>query len=224
MKRTALAAAGAVTLLLGACDINHHHVSGTVPGQGDLVTESRPVAGFTAVSVSGAGHLVIEQKGIESLEITAEDSLLPHIQAEVVGDRLLLGFTPGVRVSGTREVLYRLRVRDLTGIEASGASRVEVRGLDTRELASVISGASSLEASGVADAHFTVLSGASRLEAPDLRSRVVTATLAGACHALLRVSDSLVATASGGSTLEYFGDPALVTDVSGGSLVRRVGS
>lgn len=223
MRRVALTAAGAVTLLLGACDIEHHHPTGTSPGSGDLQTESRPVAGFSAVSVGGAGHLIIEQTGVESLEITAEDDLLPHIQAEVVADRLLLGFTSGVSASGTRQVRYRLTVRDLTGIEASGASRVETRGLDTPELASILSGASSLEASGAADVHFTLLSGASRLEAPDLHSRVVTATLAGASQARLRVSDSLVAAASGGSSLEYFGDPVLVTDVSGGSIVRRVG-
>jgi len=225
MKRAVLTGAlGGALTLLGGCDISHNHVTGTVTGSGNLVTESRPVGGFAAVSVSGAGHLTIEQTGVESLVITAEDNLLPHIRSEVVGDRLYLGPAPGVNVTGTREVQYRLTVRDLTGIEASGASRVEAHGLHTTQLASVFSGASSFDASGSADAHVIVLSGASRAEAPDLRSRVVTATVSGASFGVLRVSGSLVATASGGSTLEYYGSPILVTNVSGGSVIRRVGS
>ena len=225
MKRAVrTAVVGGAVLLLGACDISHNHVTGTVTGPGELVTESRPVEGFTAVSVSGAGHLIIEQTGVESLVITAEENLLPHIRSEVVDDVLRLGFAPGISVSGTREVVYRLTVRDLTGIEASGASRVEAHGLHTTQLASVFSGASSFDASGSADAHVIVLSGASRAEAPDLRSRVVTATVSGASFGVLRVSGSLVATASGGSTLEYYGSPVLVTNVSGGSVIRRVGS
>jgi hypothetical protein len=224
MRRLILAAglAGALTLL-GACEISHNRVTGTVTGTGDLVTESRPVAGFAGVSVSGAGRLVIEQTGVESLEIAAEEDVLPHIQSEVVGDWLVLGPAPGVSIHSTRAVRYRLTVRTLTGVEASGASHVEVRELNTPELASVLSGASSLEASGVATAHVTAVSGASRVEAADLRSRTVTATVSGASYALVQVSDALVATASGGSSLEYLGDPVVVSDVSGGSTVRRVG-
>jgi len=225
MKRTTLAAAVSAALgLLGACSSSTSNgVTGTATGSGELATESRPVQGFTAVSVSAAGHLIIEQTGVESLEVTAEENLLPVIRSEVRNGQLLLGFEPGVSVTATREVLYRLTVRDLAALEASGASRVEARGLDTPELASVFSGASSLTASGAADAHTIVLSGASRAEAPDLRSRVVTATLSGASYGLVRVSDSLAATASGASTLEYLGDPVVVTSVSGGSVVRRVG-
>jgi hypothetical protein len=211
-------------VLLGACDISHNHVTGNITGSGALATESRSVAGFTGVSVSGAGHLIIEQTGVESLEITADDNLLPHIRSEVVGDWLVLGFAPGVSVNGSRQVRYRLTVRRLTGIEASGASRVELHDLNTTGLASVVSGASSLEASGVATTHVTAVSGASRVEAPSLRSRTVTATVSGASDALLRVRDSLVVTASGGSSVEYYGDPVVVSEVSSGSTVRRVGS
>jgi hypothetical protein len=224
MRRLFLATGlvGALTLL-GACEINHSHVTGTVTGTGDLVSESRPVAGFTGVSVSGAGHLVIEQTGVESLEITAESDILPHLQSEVVGDWLVLGPAPGVSVHSTRAIRYRLTVRTLTGIEASGASRVVAHDMNTTDLASVVSGASALEASGVASTHVAAVSGASRVEAPDLLSRAVIAAVSGASQATVRVSDSLAVTANGGSSLEYYGDPVVVSEISGGSTVRRVG-
>jgi hypothetical protein len=182
------------------------------------------VAGFEEVSLSGAGHLIVEQSGVESLTITAEDNLLPFIRSDVQGDTLVLGFTPGANVNPTREVLYRLTVRDLTGLDVSGASRVEIHGLHTPALAAVLSGASSLTVSGSAAVQVLVVSGASRYEAEDLDSRVVTATVSGTSYGLVRASDVLTATVSGVSILEYIGHPVLTTTVSGGSSIRQVGS
>lgn len=224
MKRAMAAAAASTALVLVCgCGGSTSRVTGAATGSGSLATESRPVQGFTGVAVSGAGHLIIEQTGVESLTITADENILPIIRSDVVGDQLILGFDQGASVTTANEVLYRLTVRDLNAIAASGASRVEAHGLGTHALATVFSGASSFNASGVADSHVMVLSGASRCDAPDLNSRNLIATLSGASSGLVRVSDSLAATASGGSILEFYGDPVVVTNVSGGSVVRHAG-
>ena len=98
------------------------HPTTTILGSGLLVREAWPVGGFAAVAVSGAGHLVIERTGHESLEITAGENILPLLRAEVRGGRLILGPRPGTEMSPTREILYRLTVRELSDIEASGAT------------------------------------------------------------------------------------------------------
>jgi len=209
---------------LGACDSHDHHdVCSPQVGSGNVVTESRPVQGFAAVELSGAGHLIIEQAGVESLNVTAEDNVLPLVRSEVRNGRLVLGFEPGASVTVTREVLFRLSVRDLSEVEAVGASRVEIRGVDAAELALRLVGASDVRATGVVGRTRLTLVGASSCEAPDLHSRVLLADLSGASRARVRVSDSLEVNASGASILEYLGDPSLTTNVSGGSLVRRVG-
>lgn len=218
---------GVVLALLWGCDgsYRHHHDNGWSPvvGSGHLATESRPVHDFTSVEVTAAGHLIVEQTGVESLQVTAEDNVLPLVRSEVRNGRLLLGFEPEASVTVTHEVLFHVTVRDLTGVEASGASRAEIRGVDAAGLGLRASGASSLTAAGrAADVQLDV-SGASRCEAPDLRSRALTASVSGASYALVRASDALVVNASGASILEYLGDPDLVANVSGGSLVRRAG-
>ena len=53
-----------------------------VRGSGNVITESRTVAGFNAVELSGIGTLIIEQSDRESLEITAEDNLMRHIKSD----------------------------------------------------------------------------------------------------------------------------------------------
>jgi hypothetical protein len=73
-----------------------------------------------------------------------------------------------------------------------------------------LSGASVVDASGRTDGQVVHASGASDYHAADLTSTV-------------RVRERLVVDASGGSALEYVGDPALTLNASGGSLVRPVG-
>ena len=54
--------------------------------------------------------------GAESLEVTAEDNILPFVSTEVRGDRLYLGLQRGVSVSMSRGIEYRLTVAELTAI------------------------------------------------------------------------------------------------------------
>lgn len=192
-------------------------------GSGRLVTESRTVQGFDSVSMGGVGRLVIRHAGSESLEITAEDNILPVIRSEVRGTTLFLDLAPVSSLSPTREIVYRLAVRELNEIEATGASIIEVAGLDTERLHVRLSGASSLVASGSADRQDVEVSGASSLRAEDLRSRMVTADVSGTSQCVVRVSDRLEAKVSGVSLLEYFGDPVVIANTSGGSTLRRVG-
>ena len=123
----------------------------------------------------------------------------------------------------TRGILFRLTVRDLDEVEATGASRVEIRGVDAPELSLRFHGASSVSAQGLVERARLTLVGASHCEASGLRSRDLRANLSGASYALVWASDSLQVNASGASVLEYLGDPRLEANVSGGSLVRRVG-
>ena len=193
-------------------------------GSGIVSTEARVVAGVSAVSVRGAGQLIVEHAAVEALSITAEDNILPLLEATVVGGRLMLGPVPGSAVAPTREVVYRLSVRTLSEIEASGASRVEVTGVHERQLTIRLSGASTLTVGGTADVVRADLSGASRCHAEALSARHVQADLSGASYVIVRVLDALVARVSGMSTLEYLGSPLIDSQLSGGGALRRAGS
>src|SRR5262249_20664375 len=62
-----------------------------VIGSGKAQTISRPVAGFTQISLEGQGALTIQQTGTDSLTIEADDNILPLLTSEVSNDRLTLG-------------------------------------------------------------------------------------------------------------------------------------
>jgi hypothetical protein len=162
--------------------------------------------------------------GAESLEVSAEDNVLPLVRSEVRGGRLFLSLAANQGLSLTREIVHHVTVRELGELEASGAARVELRGVAEDSLTLRLTGASGVVAEGHCDRLELQLSGASRADIPGLRSRRVLATVSGASHALLRAEEELVANASGASVLEYLGDPLVTSSVSGASVVRRVGS
>lgn len=196
--------------------------SPVIVGSGRFVTETRQVATFSRISVTGAGHVIVTHSPSESLDVTAEDNLMALVDAAVMGDRLVLGWKPGIGSMTSHGVEFRVSVRELRGVDATGASRFDV---DTVEgdFTVTLTGASMFSGSGVAGRLGLDVSGASRCQTPDLTGRVVTATVSGASSAFLRVVDSLAVTASGASTFEFLGDPAVQAAASGGSVVRRVG-
>jgi hypothetical protein len=111
-----------------------------VRGSGNVITESRTVAGFNAVDLSGIGTLIIEQSDRESLEITAEENLMRHIKSDVSGSRLHLGGEDFVNLRPTKDIIYRLKVKNLRQIESSGLGKVEIKNLETDDLTIEISG------------------------------------------------------------------------------------
>ena len=218
-----VAVAAAVALLAGCDSSDCITCSSGDVRSGRLATESRSVEGFSAVSIHGAGALTVQHTGYESLEITAEDNILPLLESEVRGGRLVLGPVPGSSISATLPIEYRLTVRTLDDIEVSGASAVVVPDLDNEHLSVVISGASAVTLAGRAAVQAVAVSGASSYAAPDLRSRIATVDVSGASVAAVRASESLEGSVSGSSVLEYLGQPVVSLRVTGSSILRHLG-
>ncbi|MGB3564336.1 MAG: DUF2807 domain-containing protein [Thermoanaerobaculia bacterium] len=224
--RLALMLAGAIGLL--ACNSGGggggNSITGPgafVVGSGVTVTETRAVSGINGVAISGVGLLIIEQTGSESLTVTAEENILPLLTVDIVGDLLILGIQANTQINTSQEIVYRLTVRAIDRISASGAARVEATGLNTSFLEATLSGATAATLSGTAQRQTVNASGASRYDAAGLSSRFATVDISGASSAVLRVSDRLEGVVSGVAVLEYYGDP--VVTIAGGGSARRIG-
>jgi hypothetical protein len=212
----------AVLALVPGCGHDGTSVTSRVIGSGVVASESRAVTPFSSLVVTGPLQVQMQAGESGAIEITAEDNVLPLVRAEVTGDRLHLFLADG-SLTTTHAIRIRLASTGLREVEGSGAAQIEVEGLAVERLETRLSTASSLVVSGRADQHELRLSDASRCWARHLQSRGVTAFLSGASNGLVAVSESLSVRGSGASTLEYIGDPLLTLDVSGTSVVRRVG-
>jgi putative autotransporter adhesin-like protein len=224
--RLGMAAGGAALALLCACDnetMTRPDPAGRMMGSGVMASQSRAVAGFSALTVTGPVRVVLQQTGSESLVVSADDNLLPFVRSEVRGRRLYLGLTSQGSMMLVNEVVCRLSVSDLRNVEASGAARLEMSGLQAPLLTVQFSGATTGSASGGTEQLMLEVSGASRWIGADLRSQAVATNVSGTSYALVRASDSLAANVSGISVLEYYGNPAVSQNVEGLSVIRRLG-
>ena len=201
-------------VLLAACSITK--------GSGQVTTETRQVAGFTKVELSGTGELTIEKTGTESLTISAEDNILPLLTSEVSGDTLVLGTKPNAEIVPSKPITYSLTVKDLTGLSVSGSGNVRASDLTTDSLSSKISGSGTITASGTVGAQDLDISGSGGYRAEQLTSRSVKARISGSGNASVLVSDTLDVTISGSGTLTYSGDPNVTQEISGsGKLIKK---
>ena len=201
-------------VLLAACSITK--------GSGQVTTETRQVAGFTKVELSGTGELTIEKTGTESLTISAEDNILPLLTSEVSGDTLVLGTKPNAEIVPSKPITYSLTVKDLTGLSVSGSGSIRASDLTTDSLSSKISGSGTITASGTVGAQDLDISGSGGYRAEQLTSRSVKARISGSGNASVLVSDTLDVTISGSGTLTYSGDPNVTQEISGsGKLIKK---
>ncbi|MFR9805449.1 GIN domain-containing protein [Pseudonocardia sp. RS010] len=212
----ALAALASVGLAGTAC-------AGTTvtTGSGTVRTENRPVPGFDAVEFAGAGTLAIEQTGAESLEVTADEAVLPSLTSEVDGTTLTLGLREGTIPVRADRISFRVTVRELTGLTVSGAGSVTVNGVDGPELAITHGGAARVVVSGRVTRQVVDLTGVGEYDAVDLASEEADVTVSGAGSAVVDVSRSLQARVTGVGSIRYEGSPRVTQEITGLGEVTR---
>ncbi|MGH3848934.1 MAG: GIN domain-containing protein, partial [Pseudonocardiaceae bacterium] len=212
-----------------------------VAGSGRLTSRTIDLSGVTSV-VAGAAFVVLLKTGGPALAtVTMDDNLTDRIEATVTGHELRLGIKPGMSVRNAT-LSAEVTVGQLDRLDASGASRVMLNPtLTSPAVTLVVSGASAvtgpvavgqvvatvvgagtLALSGQAqDLRFNA-AGASRLPMAELTVRHLDATLSGVSHAVVAVTDTLAAQATGAAVLRYRGAPSVIRSQASGvsSIVR----
>jgi hypothetical protein len=190
-----------------------HRAGGENEGSGTSKTEARPVTGFTQVTIAAAGDVTITQSGADSLTIEADDNLLPLLTSEVAGGRLTLGVRGSI--TPKQPIRYRITVRELTGIDVSGAANVDAKDVATTALTVGLSGAGNVTVAGQAQREDISVSGAGRFDGAGLAVKSARAILSGAGSAVVQAKDELDATVTGVGSVEYVGAPKVKQNVTG---------
>ncbi len=193
-----------------------------VQGSGRVITETRDASGFQSIVVNDLGaRLFVEQTGRDSLSITTDDNIMPNVVTEVRGATLYVQRTPNYGIQRTTDLVVKVTVQKLDGLEVDGAVIADIKGVDTDQFEVKVSGASIIKLSGKADRQNVTLSGTGRYDADSLQVRRASINHSGAGVATLRVSESLDAEISGLGYVEYIGDPVVNKNITGVGAVRR---
>lgn len=195
-------------------------------GSGVVENETRQVSNFDKVAFTGIGTLTIKLGDEETLEIEAEDNILPHIKTQVRDGRLEISFDSERwenLIRPTKPIRYFLTVRSLEEVNLSGLGDIRLEGVDTDRLVLTLSGAGRIEASGdVAEQEINV-TGAGAYEGGDLRSERSSVNLSGAGSATVWATEFLNVNISGLGQVRYYGDPEVRKTVSGLGNLESLG-
>jgi hypothetical protein len=223
------------------------NAGGTVPGSGKVVTETRDVADFTAVSIDFPAQMTIRQGATQSVSVTAEDNLLPQLGTRVSNGVLHIEDKEpnwSKRVYPTKTVQLTLTVKDLKDVSFPSAGMVRIEGLQTDTLSISVSGAGSLTLAGVnirslhidlsgagtvtaegtaGEADLNV-SGVGNFRGADLAAQTASVDISGAGSVIVWVKDQLTVGISGAGSVGYYGSPSVSKDMSGLGSVNKLGN
>ncbi|MCP4306708.1 MAG: hypothetical protein GY926_18885 [bacterium] len=154
----------ALGLLVTACD--DIGLIGGEQGSGNLTTDVRDVTPFSEIDVSSAVtvDLTVDPTATHSVIVTYDDNLIDNLRTRVDGDTLIVELQGSVNLTGGADRLVQITMPEVVGIEvsgasgvtatgpaaayrldASGASRVDLRNLEAFDVELDISGASDVD-------------------------------------------------------------------------------
>ncbi|MDR1405600.1 MAG: DUF2807 domain-containing protein [Prevotellaceae bacterium] len=183
-------------------------LSGMAMAAAGQLTETRTVSGFTGISASSAFDITVTKGTAESLVVTADENIMPHVRSEVLGGVLKLYLDRLPRNTNVKNLKAAVTVKELETVKLSGACKLASDAVFTpAEFEAGISGASSLQ--------LTVETGKLSIEASGACKITLDATVKGKAEFDL----------SGGSKLQSkLRADRLEMDISGACRVELSGS
>lgn len=190
-----------------------------VKGSGHTATDTRPLTDFTSVETGGIFQVEIVAQKDYSVQVEADDNLLPLIKTEV-DDGVLRIDTEG-HFKTSSPIRIRITAPNIEMIDASGVSNITLSGVKNTELTVKGSGASKVTVSGESTKLNVDVSGATRVNADELTAETAEIDASGACNISVNVSNEIQSDLSGASKVFYSGSPKLATNKSGVSSISK---
>jgi hypothetical protein len=237
--RTIVLALFAVTVL-SSC---HFFGGERIRGNGNVVTQSRPVSNFKSIYASGAVNVYVTQDAAFSVKVQIDENLQEYIEVyEKNGvlhihqaDNTNLDVTGSMKIYVSAPMFEKLEASgasNITGekkissdskiiVEASGASNIS---LDIKAPSTEVdvTGASTAILTGETKNLSIDGDGASHAKCFDLMAEAVDVEVSGASNADVFASVSLKADASGASDVKYKGAATHVGNASGAGSIKKV--
>ncbi len=208
-----------------------------------LKTENFSFKDFTSLEVTSAFKVTITQSNNYSIKITANQNMFDQIEVTKTGSTLKIDTLPGA-IIGTFIAEAKITMPNITSIKLSGATHItaqgfnsqttfeaELYGASTLELtnfqagyiATDISGASTLTATGTAKDLAANVTGGSNLNLQNFAINNANLIINGASHAAVNLNETLNADVAGASTLEYAGQATIgnVNSSDGSTITKK---
>lgn len=213
----------------------------TIHGNGNETTESRDAGSFRRVQLMGSMNVEIKKGDKRSVEVEAEENLMPYIETKLDGDKLIVKFRDDVNVDADKDILVKLTTPVLAEASVMGSGDINGDGkftndekievnvlgsgnikmeLDAPSIAAKITGSGDIDISGsTKDAVYSTM-GSGNIKAADLKAENTEAKTMGSGNIKAFASVSLKATIMGSGDISYKGGGSVSSNVHGSGSVK----
>ena len=234
---------------LAACEAASTRVDGNrdrIQGSGEVIVETRPVAGFTSISFFTEGSITITQGDEEALTIETDDNVMPYLETTVNDGVLTIKVQEESRVDidPSDGIKWGITAVDLDSISLYGAGILNMGGLTTDRLSLsvpgamdvgidhlnagdlevVVTGVGSIVLAGEVARESLTLTGTGSIDTSDLSAQHATALVSGVGDISVWAIDTLEATITGLGGIDYYGNPTVTRRGTGAGSIRSAGN
>lgn len=231
--------------LLGALAALPATAFAATAGSGKTATETRSVGEFQAVKTAGAINLVVKQGAQTSVEVSADDNLLPLLETVVEGSgdsaTLVVRWKRGESIYSRGSASVHIVTPRLSLVSAAGSGDIQVQGfqtpalqvavagsgnarldnLSTEDLGIRISGSGDVAGQGRAGKMKVNIAGSGSVKLTELKSDDVSVSIAGSGDAAVNAEKTLSVSIAGSGDVTYTGAAMVKSSVAGSGSVKR---
>ena len=227
--------------MFGSRTFHFNFFGSGIKGEGPVKTETRSAGDFHAIETSIAGDVEVSVADNFSVEVQAQENILPILKTEVEDGTLKIYFSENVshhedlkiRVSapafdrfslggsGTIKVITPIRADNMK-MEVAGSGDIFVPQADFGSAKASIAGSGSVELGGKANTLETEIAGSGDIKAKQLTANTLNVKISGSGSVTCDVVQTLKASIAGSGDVYYSGQPAVETNVSGSGSVKKM--
>ncbi len=186
-----------------------------INGNGNVIAEKRNVSNFEKVVVDGSFKVFIEHSKNETLEIEAEENILPHIVSEVRGNVLRIYTEDDVRTTETIKI--RIGSDEVEYVELNGSGKIEINNFENDKLGVEMNGSGKIYANGKTKDFEVEINGSGKVETKNLKAENVDVEINGSGKVEIRSERSINSDVNGSGKIIYHGNPTIISNSVNGS-------
>lgn len=185
-----------------------------IKGNGVKKSETRKIADFNKIALSGVYRVLITNGKTTSFVIEGDENIIEHIASDISGASLKI--YPGKSLCPSLRLKLVISLDDLSDLSASGAMEVDIQGLANKEIQLTVDGSAGVRAAGKSENLSASISGTGNIDAADLVTTNAKILISGVGDATVQTSHLLEVEIQGVGNVYHVGKPAEVRQIISG--------
>lgn len=214
-----------------------------IRGNGNAETEQRSLSSFDGLVSHGSFDVYVTTSDNYSVQVEADENLLPYIETEVEGGTLKISTRRGYNLRPRRNIKITVaapyfnelsshgsgNIRGENLLKANERARLHLFGsgnidvdIEAPSVDASISGSGNISVAGTSNRVSSSIHGSGDIRAADLKAEEAKVEIAGSGNVEVNASEKLDINIMGSGGVKYRGGAQVNTNIAGSGSVRRI--